>query len=284
MKRKIDWDDEEESGQEDSTSSDEENASEEPRINDVLNTLSQAVSRKYASDLLHRMSASKDILFWTPRGELLRNQRRIPVTNISELVEYVLLPHNTDVARPRALNTFLDGLAQLGVDKRLIKNKKVLSDILQKDQAYRDREESDNETSDGNSTDSSDEETASEPNNQQQESENVSDPEFESDDQVENSDDQVEHCASEILTKESAPCHHCESSIVSPSVAVKCPICLWHDNQRICPICSYKIPVDRKHMKDMFTRCYDCGSVKHIKMRNSKETFHSPSDNEGESY
>ena len=276
MKRKIDWDGEDESGQEESTSSDEENATEEPRINDVLNNLSPAVSRKYTSELLHSMSASKDILFWTPRGELLRNQRRIPVTNISELVEYVLLPHNTDVTRPRALNTFLHGLAQLGVDKRLIKNKKVLSDILQKEQAYRDKEESDNETSDGNSTDSSDEETASEPNSQQQESENVSDPELES-------DDQVEHSASEILTKESAPCHHCESSNVSPSVVVKCPICLWYDNQRICPICSYKIPMDRKHMKDMFTRCYDCGSVKHIKMRNSKETFYSPSDNEGES-
>ena len=82
------------------------------------------------------MAASKDILFWTARGQLLRNQRRIPVTNISELVEYVLLPLNTDVARPRALNTFLDGLAQLGVDKCLIKNKKVLSDILQKHFGY----------------------------------------------------------------------------------------------------------------------------------------------------
>ena len=160
-----------------------------------MNNLSQAVSGKYASELLHSMSASKDISFWTPRGELLRNQRRIPVTKISELVEYVILPHNTDVTRPRALNTFLDGLAQLGADKRLIKNKKVLSDILQKEQAYRDKEESDNETSDGNSTDSSDEETASEPNSQQQEPENVSDPEVES-------GDEVEHSASEILTKE----------------------------------------------------------------------------------
>ena len=113
----------------------------------------------------------------------------------------MLLPHNTDVARPRALNTFLDGLGQLGVDKRLIKNKKVLSDILRKEQAYRDKEESDNETSDGNSTDSSEEETASGPNSQQQESENGSDPEVESDDQVVNSDDQVEYSASEILTK-----------------------------------------------------------------------------------
>ena len=119
MMRKIGrgkrWDEEEESGQEDSTSSDEENTIEEPRINDVLKNISQAVSRKYASDLLHSMSASKDILFWTSRGQLLRNQSRIVVTNVAELVRYVLLSHNTDVARPRALNTSLDGLAQLGV-------------------------------------------------------------------------------------------------------------------------------------------------------------------------
>ena len=58
MKRKIDWDEEKESGQEDNTSSYEENASGEPRISDVLNNLSQTVSRKYASDLLHCMAAS----------------------------------------------------------------------------------------------------------------------------------------------------------------------------------------------------------------------------------
>ena len=69
--------------------------------------LSQLVSRQKASYLLHSMAASKDILFWTPRGQLLRNQRIIPVTNISELVECMLLPHNDDVVKPRALNTFI---------------------------------------------------------------------------------------------------------------------------------------------------------------------------------
>ena len=67
------------------------------------------------------MATSKDILFWTPRGQLLRQQRIIPVTYISELVEDVLLPHNNDVAKPGALNTFLDGLAELGVDNHLIR-------------------------------------------------------------------------------------------------------------------------------------------------------------------
>ena len=82
------------------------------------------------------MATSKDILFWIPRGQLLQHQRLIPVTNISELVEYVLLPHNSDLAKPRALNTFLDGLAELGVDKRLIKNKKIPSNLLGKSLAF----------------------------------------------------------------------------------------------------------------------------------------------------
>ena len=79
------------------------------------------------------MAISKDILFWTNRGQLLRNQRIIPVTNISELVEYVLLPQNEDAAKPRALNTFMEGLAELGINKNLIKNKKLLSDLLEKE-------------------------------------------------------------------------------------------------------------------------------------------------------
>ena len=50
----------------------------------------------------------------------------------------------------------------------------------------------------------------------QQEPEDVSDPEVQSDDEVEHIDDQVEHSASEILTKEVALCHHCESSFCLP--------------------------------------------------------------------
>lgn len=54
--------------------------------------------------------------------------------NISDLVDYVLLSHNTGEAKPRVPNAFLDGLAELGINKRLIKNKKVLSDLLDKEQ------------------------------------------------------------------------------------------------------------------------------------------------------
>ena len=83
----------------------------------------------------------------TSRGQLLRNKRIIPVRNIAELIEYVLPTHNNNVTKPRALNTFLDGLAELGVDKGLIKNKKLLSDLIEKEKGYRNAENtSDNES------------------------------------------------------------------------------------------------------------------------------------------
>ena len=141
MKRKVDWDDEEneqssmklsEETSETEASDEEDSSDEEPRVKDVLENLSQTVTRKRASDLLHSMAASKDILFWTPRGQLLRNKRIIPVTNIAELVEYILLPHNDDVTKPRALNTFLDGLAELGFDKRLIKKQEDFEPFIRK--------------------------------------------------------------------------------------------------------------------------------------------------------
>ena len=78
----VDWDDEEngesekepfeEAGETD-VSDDEQSNDEEPRIKDVLENLSKTVSRKRASDLLHSMAASKDILFWTHVGNYFEN-------------------------------------------------------------------------------------------------------------------------------------------------------------------------------------------------------------------
>ena len=76
------------------------------------------------------MATSKDVLFWTPRGQLLGNKCIIPVTNIAELLEYVLLPYNDDATKPHGLNTLLDGLAELGTNKALFKNKKLLIDLI----------------------------------------------------------------------------------------------------------------------------------------------------------
>ena len=81
MKRMVHWEDEENRGSEmdpfqegnkTDASDDEHSDDQEPRTNYVLNGLSQLLSTKRAFDPLHSMAASKDILFWTPRGQLLR--------------------------------------------------------------------------------------------------------------------------------------------------------------------------------------------------------------------
>ena len=140
------------------------------------------------------------------------------MTNISELVEYVLLPHNNEVIKPRALNTILEGLAKLGVDKCLIKNKKILSNLLEKEMVYRENEGEGDDNSDCSdiSYGSDSEESHSE-----------------SDDVESDSESDQERIIQEESSK---PCHHCQNWNMSLTAVVKCPRCFWHDNSSICPV------------------------------------------------
>ena len=161
MKRKVDWDEEEESKREDY--SDEESDEEEPRIKDVLDNLSQAVSIRFASELLHSMAG---------------HFQRCLVLDTSWAITPTSALNSCDKHRRtsricvRALNTLLGGLAELGVDEHLIKNKKLLSDFLEKEKDYRDNEGSENSANEEESSSSEGkEETASE-KSQSQETEN----------------------------------------------------------------------------------------------------------------
>ena len=58
-------------------------------INQNCNTFFLGVCKEHVFDFLYRMEASRYILFWPPRGQLLRNKPIILVTNITELVECV---------------------------------------------------------------------------------------------------------------------------------------------------------------------------------------------------
>lgn len=51
------------------------------------------------------------------------------------------VPHNNYVTKPRALNRFIDGVAELGASKALIKNKKFLrSDLIEQEKGHQNGE------------------------------------------------------------------------------------------------------------------------------------------------
>ena len=77
--------------------SQEEEEQEEPQIWNILVELSKKISSQKAIDFLHSLATSKNIFFWTPKGEMVYHDRRIPVTNTAQLIEYVLLPYNQHV-------------------------------------------------------------------------------------------------------------------------------------------------------------------------------------------
>ena len=152
----------------------------------------------------------------------------------------------------------------------MIKNKKLLSDLLGKEKEYPDKEDSEN--NEEQYTDSEEEkETASE-NSQSQETEN-SDLEAESANK--NSDSES---TTIIQQKDLNPCQHCEGSNAYHTAVMKSPKCFWHHNREICPACSHSFPKDRKCVKDQIKRCFDCGAVTHHSRKKSKETLYPPEE------
>ena len=84
-----------------------------------------------------------------------------------------------------------------------------------------------------------------------------------------------------IIQKESSkPCHHCQSWNISATVVIKCLRCFWYDNNSICPICGYDIPVDNGHIKEALARCNDCGATCHENMKTSKVSSYFPIEDE----
>ena len=66
-----------------------------------------------------------------------------------------------------------------------------------------------------------------------------------------------------------------------------CPLLRWlsvpdafgtYDNNSICPICDYKIPVDNEQIKEAFAHCKDCGATCHKNMKTSKVSFYFPTE------
>ena len=170
----------------------------------------------------------------------------------------MLLPHNNDVTKPRALTTFLDELAELGFDKGLINYKKLLSDLIEKEKRYRNAEDtSDNESH--NEESSSDTENQKEQVEEEEEeevaSENDSEAEGtqESENGNENDSQETETSSLEKSTTfhSENPCEHCENSNVYGTLIMKCPKCFWHDYYKSSPTCHHQIPEERNYIKEV---------------------------------
>ena len=138
--------------------------------------------------------------------------------------------------------SFLDGLAELGIDKGLIKNKKLLSDLTEKEKGYQNEENtSDNE--------SNNEESSSDTENQEEEEEVASENGVEaegaqeSDNDTENDSQEAESSSPETSStiRSKSPCEHCENSNVHWTLIMKCPKCFWQDCYKVCPICDHQI-------------------------------------------
>ena len=130
-------------------------------------------------------------------------------------------------------------MAELGVNKRLIKNKKDLSDILQKEQVYC-NEEKNNEADDGNSTDNNEEEASEEASGAEESDKRENDSENDIDESTNRDSENMTIMQSKIS------CERCEKSNVYKTTILQCPKCSWHDSYLICPICDYEIPLKLK--------------------------------------
>jgi len=149
----------------------------------------------------------------------------------------------------------------------LIKNKKILSDLLEKEKEYGDNEDSKYNANREQSTDSEEDEEIAPDSSHSQESEN-SHPKAESDNENSNSESPTF-----VQEKELNPCQHCEGLNVYHTAVMNCPKCFWHDNREICPVCGHSIPIHKKTYQGKIKRCFDCGAVTHYDQKGNKIDF-----------
>ena len=162
-----------------------------------------------------------------------------------------MLPYNLDVKTPRGLKTFTNGLSEVGIDKKLIRNKKLLADLV-----ARQPEEGDTD----DESDSGEEETdeSDEAESRSTESDSNKSESSESDD-------------------EPRECHVCRDFKPFYTIpVVQCPNCLWREgyysqNQHVeCDVCAHVLPVDVKTTKTTFCRCRDCNAVHELSLKYKK--------------
>ena len=257
-----------------------------PMFTNILNKLSKAVDKKDASDLLHSIAASRGILFWTEKGELLHHDRRIPVTSVAKLVEYILLPYNSEINRPRGLNTFIDGIAEIGINKKLVKNKALLPKIISREKEFEEQDETSSEessTSDITSESQSEEENDESGDETDESGDSQTD---ESNDDDGDADDDDE----ENTEGDDDGCENCASTDIHKIVVVRCPVCHWYDGFHyypnmsiVCDICRHSIPMNlKKSLREAIKHCEMCGCTVHTNLKTGRRQTIQPANSDDE--
>ena len=200
--------------------------------------LSKAIPKALVKDMLHSMAASQTILFWNSKGEMVQNEQRVPRTNMAKLLDYVLLSFNSKLEQPSGYKIFINGLAEVGIDKKLVENKKALADLIKSENDLEEASESSSEESEDESEDDGSQSGGGE--------------------------------------KTDTVCGYCEGENVNNTFLAACPKCFWNDSfrdgysQAERPICESTFPLDNRTLKDMIQHCPDCGLLQHYSYENQR--------------
>lgn len=256
----------------DEDASDSESSNEEMSLDNdiemIAKELSNNIPRGRALNLLHSMAASKAILYWNPHGEMTYHEQRIPVTSIKELIEYAMLPYNPDIRPPRGLKTFTKGLVELGINKHLIGNQKLLVDLVATQPEDEDSDESEHE-SDVESR-STDDQSHDHEMDEEQEEEQSSDDE---DSEVGSMDEESSY------DEEQRECFVCREPGQFLNISVmRCPTCHWHEGQVMnslnqavqCDICASVFPCNLKNTRKKLYCCNHCSSIHQVSLKSGR--------------
>ena len=118
----------------------------------MLGNLNDNVDKNNAEELLHCILTSTDILTWYLQGEIVYKGQNIRVTNIVDILQYTVLPYNTEIPEPAGLNIFLKGLAKLEINKSLIVNGRVLTMLAHKQPLHTQSDKSEDDSEDVGTT------------------------------------------------------------------------------------------------------------------------------------
>ena len=230
----------------------------EHHFKEILQSLPSNITGE-AKDLLHMMANSKDIISWDSSGQIKFHQRSIPKSQLSHLLEYVLLPEDDDIEQPVGLNAFMKGLAELGIDKALIRNHAVLGKVvaLEKESGENSENQDDESINASDTEDVSDSEI-SEPSSDQEDEEDIED---------ENSDSESTN-TNDDNTEDPWDCPECGNSDINETFLRKCPDCHWTDDHNkstpeslSCKACGCHLLESSFPVSKVVHHCTNCDHV-----------------------